>query len=88
MATETFAISMHMVPIMQAQKVQAYWPQPCKSTPILLGKWYPPPSQLRNMWDLREEEPTGLEAAMCQALCWALKNIFSLLSHEHCAKLL
>lgn len=44
MATETFAISMHMVPIMQAQKVQAYWPQPCKSTPILLGKWYPPQS--------------------------------------------
>ena len=37
--------------------------------------------------DLGEEESTGLEVAICQTPCQAL-NIFSLLSHEHCAKLL
>lgn len=37
---------------------------------------------------LREEEPTGVGVALCRALRWAPNSIFTLISLEHCAKLI
>ena len=61
MAAMTFAISVNMAPSTQAQQMQPCRPVQCNQHTSASGEMAFP-CQLKNIWDLGEEESTGLDA--------------------------
>lgn len=74
MAAMTFAISVHVAPTMQAQKMQPCRPLQCSQHTSSSGEMAFP-CRLKNVW-------------VGRAQCPAFTDIFSVLSCEQCAKLL